>query len=86
MRRGRLIRAGARGGILSRNYRNMTMPQKDKIEIEKLERLVTTKNRQIEALQDALREAQAELRHYQVAVSGVKWLWDKATQQTPFQL
>ncbi len=40
----------------------------------------------VESLESVNREQSTELRHYRMAVSALKWLWDQANQQIPFQL
>lgn len=41
---------------------------------------------EIDKLKERLREAIGELNHYRTAVAAVKWLWDRAGNERPFQL
>lgn len=37
-------------------------------------------------LKEKLQEVKEELAHYRAAVAAMKWLWDQAQSQRPFQL
>ena len=55
-------------------------------DIDRLEQRLADSKEANRKLADELREVKEELRHYQMAVSAVRWLWEQAQKQQPFQL
>jgi hypothetical protein len=55
-------------------------------DLERCEFRLTEQIERNNCLEEKLQEAQEELRHYRAAVAAVKWLWDRANEQQPFQL
>ena len=62
------------------------MTKTEQQRIEDLDRENTKLFGKVESLQAENRELREEVMHYRTAVSAVKWLWDQAGKQTPFQL
>lgn len=55
-------------------------------EIARLERLFNREVEQHSETRQKLQEAKELIRHYETALSAVKWLWDQALSQRPFQM
>lgn len=55
-------------------------------DLERAEGRLRDEARKHEATKEKLRLAEEELQHFRTAVAAVKWLWDKASDATPFQI
>jgi len=57
-----------------------------KDDLARAEKVIEEQQETIDKLKEELGDYKEEVQHYRMAISGVKWLWEQAAQQRPFQL
>lgn len=57
-----------------------------KDDLARAEQTIERQGQQIGQLKDRIIGLEEELRHYRTAIAAVRWLWEQAAKQRPFQL